>query len=353
MNGGIENAIFSKSLSLSEHYEPTLEPIFALKPAFSFSDGIFSPLERIIHENKGIDSITVHGLRNKDFYESDLKESINQEIVITIKKKKKSIKKPEEIINNFGIQLEKDIDFLEPDAYSQKNLKFCEIKGDVEKIWIDPQAKISKLCEFDTRKGDIVIEKGVEISSFSTLRGPLYIGEGSQMNRVNISHSRIGKVCRIGGEVTHSIIGNFTNKNHEGFLGHSIVGDWVNLGALTTTSNLKSNYEVVHLEYQGKKYDTGVQKFGSIIGDFSKTSIGTMLTTGSILDIGCLLFGNRQPQKYYPPFFWGGDQPTIYRLERFIRDIRHIMGRRKQRPSEYLIQLIRKKYATVNHPAEN
>ena len=337
--------------SLSDCYEPTLEPILAFKPVFSLADGIFSPLERMMHENKKIDSITVYGLRNKAFYKSGLKESINQDITITVEKKKKFIKKPEEIINNFGIQLKEDIIFLKQNIYSKKKSTLYNIKGDVEKIWIHPETEISQLCEFDTRKGDIVIEKGVHISSFSILRGPIYIGENSNINRASIFHSRIGQACRISGEITHSIIGNFTNKSHEGFLGHSIVGDWVNLGAFTTTSNLKNNYGIVHLEYRGEKYNTGVQKFGSIIGDFSKTSIGTMLATGSILDIGSLLFANRQLKKYYPPFFWGGDPPSVYQLDRFIHDICHIMERRHQKPSAYLIKLIRDKYATIDDPS--
>ena len=253
--------------------------------------------------------------------------------------------KPLDILQGFPESLRGDIPLLDPSLYHSKNRAFnFQVEGDPERIWLHPEAELSPLSVINTIQGDVVIEKNVRVSPFSYLCGPLYIGDSTIMNRASISHSRVGKSCRIGGEITHSIIGDFTNKNHEGFLGHSIIGDWVNLGAMTSTSNLKNNYGLVRLNHQNREYNTSTQKFGSIIGDFSKTAVGTFLTTGSILDVGCLLFDGRPLQKYYPPFFWGGKEPTVYQLDLLLRDIKNIMKRRGEEPSERLIRLITNKH---------
>ncbi len=341
----------SENTTISDIYEPTLEPIFSFKPIFIFPDGIFSPIERLMHTNGKINLVNISGTRTQHFYNFFLKDTDIQQHKIISEKSEISTLKPTTIIKNFGIQLQKDVSFLNRETYPMQDAdSFSPIlEGDFKQLWLHPKAKLSPLCVINTTEGSVIIEKGVQVGAFSYLKGPIYIGEETQINRASLTHTRVGKVCRIGGEITHSIIGNFTNKSHEGFLGHSIVGDWVNLGASTTTSNLKNNYGMINLEYQEKKFATNAQKFGSIIGDFCKTAIATILKTGSILDTGSLLFEGRPLKKYYPPFFWGGEQPTIYILERFIQDIYQIMEKRSQKPSEHLIKLIKKKYSSTHN----
>lgn len=187
-------------------------------------------------------------------------------------------------------------------------------------------ASLSRFAVFDTTKGTIVIDANVRISAFSLIQGPAYIGKDSQLDRCNFSNSICGENCRLGGEIADSIIGNFSNKHHEGFLGHSLVGDWVNLGALTTTSDLKNNYGEVRLHFGSEAFNTGTIKFGSIIGDYVKTAIGTMLGTGTVVDFGTNLFGAHSFSGYIPPFQWGKEQ--VYEREKFLTDAERMMQRR-------------------------
>ena len=136
--------------------------------------------------------------------------------------------------------------------------------------------------------------------------------------------------------IESSFFSDFSNKHHEGFVGHSRVGSWTNLGALTTTSDLKNNYGTVRLSFKNESVSTETVKFGSIIGDYVKTGIGTMLNTGAILDAGAMLFEGRPAMKYYPPFFWGGAEVQRYKWEKFMADIAVVMKRRNKEPDEFI-----------------
>jgi hypothetical protein len=116
----------------------------------------------------------------------------------------------------------------------------------------------------------------------------------------------IGPMCRVGGEVEESIIQGYSNKYHDGFLGHAYVGEWVNLGALTTNSDLKNDYGSVAVIMDGKNpIDTGSTKVGSLIGDHTKTSIGTLFNTGAYVGAMCLIMATGKPlAKFIPSFAW-------------------------------------------------
>lgn len=256
---------------------------------------------------------------------------------------------------NFAHNLENDIEnflFLQANAFADKQTDKQFFHPSVEartytpqephcqnvtnkNIWIHREAKVARNCEFDTSGGSIVIDKGACVSAFSLLRGPLYIGKHAVVDKALLSNARIGNFCRVGGEISDTLMAAFSNKHHEGFVGHSLIGSWVNLGALTTTSDLKNNYGTIHLQYREWVLSSSEIKFGSIIGDFVKTAIGTMFNSGTIIDTGALLFNGFPQQKYYPPFFWGGEQVTRYQWQRFLQDTQKIMQRRKQSLSEY------------------
>jgi len=157
---------------------------------------------------------------------------------------------------------------------------------------------------FDTRNGGIVVDEGAQVRSGARLEGPLYIGPHTIILGGDIRGSVFGPQCRVRGEVAASVFHGYVNKAHEGFVGHSVLGMWVNLGAGTTTSNLKNTYGEVRLGSGPARIETGRQFLGSLIGDHAKTAIGTLLGTGTVIGAGANVFGGAVP-KDVPPFAWG------------------------------------------------
>ena len=180
---------------------------------------------------------------------------------------------------------------------------------------------------FDTRQGPVVVD-GAEVRHGSRLEGPLYIGTDSVVLGGFVRRSVIGPQCRVRGEVSGTIFLGYANKAHDGFVGDSIVGHWVNLGALTTTSNLKNTYGSVRLEGGDESWDTGRQFLGSLVGDHAKTAIGTMLGTGTIIGAGANVFGSHTVPKFVPPFAWGSTADTLMRADGFLRVAERVMPRR-------------------------
>ncbi len=151
---------------------------------------------------------------------------------------------------------------------------------------ISPGAEVEEFVSFDPSTGPIVIEERARIESFSRLTGPCYIGPKTIVHSALIrGGTSIGADCRIGGEVDHSIVYGHSNKAHSGYLGHSIVGEWVNLGAGSETSDLKSTYGTVRVATPSGRVDTGLLKLGALIGDMAKVSVGTMLYGGKVLGV--------------------------------------------------------------------
>ena len=191
-------------------------------------------------------------------------------------------------------------------------------------------SKIPKNVEIDTQEGIVVIEEDVKIEPFSFIKGPTFIGKGTIIKSGSkIYSSYIGPVCRIGGEVDFSVFIGFSNKAHEGFIGHSIIGEWVNLGAMTTNSDLKNNYSEVKVKIKDEIINTGILKFGAIIGDHVKTGIGTLIQTGSYIDIFSNIFTGGFCPKYIPPFSWvSSEKIEIYEIEKAIETAKKVMKRR-------------------------
>ena len=136
-------------------------------------------------------------------------------------------------------------------------------------------------------------------------------------------------MCNLRGEISASILLGWTNKAHDGYLGHSLVGSWVNLGAMTTNSDLKNNYGSVRVATVDGELDTGLLKLGVFLGDHVKTGIGTTLSAGTTVGVGTNLFGGGAPPKLVPPFHWGDGHELIpHRLDAFLQTAQRAMDRR-------------------------
>lgn len=141
---------------------------------------------------------------------------------------------------------------------------------------------------FDTKEGDIVVDDGTKIKANAVLRGPLYIGKNCTVNSfAEIASSRIGNVCKVGGEFSDSIMGDYSNKQHYGSVGHSYIGKWVNIGGGTSISSLKNTYSNIKV----RGIDTGEVFMGAIIGDYSKTAINTSVFCGKVIGESSHLYG--------------------------------------------------------------
>ena len=151
--------------------------------------------------------------------------------------------------------------------------------------------------------GPVVIDISATIEPYTILNGPVYIGSNVLIkSHSNISNSIIEHDCKIKGEVHSSIFQPFSNKAHDGFIGNSFIGSWTNLGAGTTTSNLKNNYSNVSVKWNGDLVDTESIFFGSVIGEHVKTSIGTNLNTGTIIEMGSNIVTQSFPPRHIPSF---------------------------------------------------
>jgi UDP-N-acetylglucosamine diphosphorylase/glucosamine-1-phosphate N-acetyltransferase len=198
-------------------------------------------------------------------------------------------------------------------------------------IFIGKDVEIKPGVVLDASIGPIYIDKKASIFPNAVIQGAVYIGEYSQIKAgatvyPNVS---IGKVCKIGGEVEDSIILPFTNKQHTGFLGHSYLGSWINIGADTNCSDLQNNYGTIKVQVNGKHIDSGRQFVGLMMGDHSKTAINMMFNTGTVVGFSCNVYGAGFPPKYIPSFSWGGSESIReYKFSKTIETAKAVFNRR-------------------------
>jgi UDP-N-acetylglucosamine diphosphorylase/glucosamine-1-phosphate N-acetyltransferase len=192
-----------------------------------------------------------------------------------------------------------------------------------------PGARIEPHVVLDASTGPILIAHGARVSAFTRLAGPIYVGRDSTILGGDVSASSIGPVSKIRGEVSNIVVLGYSNKSHDGFVGHSYLGRWVNVGAGTITSNLKNTYSAVEFWTPRGERKTGLQFLGTFFGDHAKTGIGTPLTTGTVLGAGACVFGSEMQPKVVPPFAWGSSAPyDTFQLEKFLSVTERVMARR-------------------------
>jgi UDP-N-acetylglucosamine diphosphorylase/glucosamine-1-phosphate N-acetyltransferase len=214
-------------------------------------------------------------------------------------------------------EIENDYKLITDNRTSLPLSKSNILIGPSDRIFIEEGAYVEG-CILNTNDGPIYIGKDVEVMEGAIIRGAFSVLEGSKikLGAKIYGPTSVGPKCRIGGEVKNSIIQGYSNKSHDGYLGNSIVGEWVNLGADTNCSNLKNtfsgakvwNYESGTLEVSGEVF------IGACFGDYSKTGINTMINTGTVIGVNANVFGEGFPPKYIPSFSWGENEK--YQFER-------------------------------------
>lgn len=201
-----------------------------------------------------------------------------------------------------------------------------------ERITVARGARVGAYAVLDAGPGPIYVAHGALIAPHTVVTGPCVIGGGTQLLGGFVSGTTFGPECRVAGEVEASVWQGYGNKRHHGFVGHSLVGEWVNLGALTTTSDLKNNYGHVRVRVDRTDLDSGSSKVGSLIGSHVKTGIGTLLPTGASIGTGANLFGGgRFAPRVVPAFaWWDGERAVDHQLDKFTATARIALSRRNR-----------------------
>lgn len=214
-------------------------------------------------------------------------------------------------------------------------------------VFVAENVRLQDDLAVDVSEGPVVLESSVSVGPFCFLAGPVYAGAGTRV----IEHSALkdavalGHTVKIGGEVEASVIEPYTNKQHHGFLGHSYLGSWINLGAGTCNSDLKNTYGMINVEYGDHKAATGMQFFGCVMGDYSKTAINTSIFTGKIIGVCSMMYGfvtsNVPSYVNYAKLF---GQTSLLPTDVMIATQSRMFARRKVEQRELDRQLIRDMY---------
>ena len=227
---------------------------------------------------------------------------------------------PWEIILKNTIAIELDFKLITENRYSNPLSNTNNILN-ASSVFAEKGVK-AEFVTFNATEGPIYIGKNAEIMEGSIIRGPVAICEGAiiKMGSRIYGGTTIGPYCVAGGEIKNSILSGFSNKSHDGYLGDSIIGQWCNLGAGTSNSNVKNTAGVIKV-WNNEKMDfvSGSKKCGLLMGDYSKCAINTSFNTGTTVGTCCNIFGNGFPSKHVKNFSWG--EKDIYTLEKAIDDI--------------------------------
>lgn len=267
----------------------------------------------------------------------DILLHVNSFTAITYEANVKIISKTWDIISFLKEQLLDDFKLNNRESQI-KNINGFATLISPGKIIVGKNVKIGA-CILNASEGDIVIDDNAEIHDGAIVKGPVYLGENSTINMGAKIHGpvSIGNNCKVGGEVCDSVLQAYSNKGHDGFLGHSYIGEWCNMGAGTNTSNLKNTYDKVRIwNYATGKFDhTQLQFLGTIMGDHSKTGINTMLNTGTVIGVATNVFGAGFPRNFMPDFTIGGPQKMeVFNLKLVCRMAKAMMVRRNIELSE-------------------
>ena len=249
-----------------------------------------------------------------------------------------------------GDEIERDIEYS-----SMLNLSFLNehiyLIGEEDKLFLHPNAKVDGVS-FNTSQGSIYVGEHTEIMEGALIRGPFALLSHStvKMGAKIYGGTTIGPGCKVGGEIKNCVIQSHSNKAHEGYIGNSVIGEWVNLGADTNCSNLKNTFNHVKTwDYASKEMkDSGETFLGCCIGDYVKTAINTMINTGTCVGVCSNLFGADFPPKYIPNFSWGKDDVIRHDLNKAIKTnqrMANLSGQSISQADQEILEYLNKRLA--------
>lgn len=280
---------------------------------------------------------------------------------------------PWDLLERNETELLADLSLLGSTPSREAGMSPAATVQDPDRLYMHPTAIIEPGCHLITEDGPISLGPGARIMAGSLIRGPFHAGENAvvKMGAKIYKGTTIGPSCKIGGEINNCIFHSNTNKGHDGYVGNSIFGEWINLGADTNASNLKNHYGGIHItEFaDGRILDTGRQFLGTIMGDHTRAGINTMFNTGTICGVSAMVYNAGFPPRHIPSFSWvdatratapgsgsgsgSTDAPGIapYHLDRALESMRRMMERKGvpfTRPYQTMMEAI---FAHRDRPA--
>ncbi len=331
---------------LAENYPHSVNKIESNHNGCLFINGrllLSAPIAITGKEEIGIldDTIVYARLNKKNSLPITPEKFLDKDFIYELKKKFDVVKVnaslmqyPWDLIHNNKEQITSDFkSYIKDGSARESDYKGVHFINDSQ-ISIGKNSIIKPGCVLDAENGPIYIGNNVRISANSVVEGPVFIDDNVVIMALSRIHagSNLGKVCKIGGEISNTIIQDYSNKQHDGFLGDSYIGAWVNLGAGTVNSNLTNLYGSIKVQMFDKMIDTGQTFLGMIMGDHTKTAINTKFTTGSIIGFACNILLTSTPPKFTPSFSWYSDNITrAYDVTRELQVAKRMMARRNKK----------------------
>jgi UDP-N-acetylglucosamine diphosphorylase/glucosamine-1-phosphate N-acetyltransferase len=295
----------------------------------------FCPTESLVDQVKNL-SKNEAIFKGEDviaFYTTDSQEEVNFDAYIQIEFEEEliQIKNTWDIFTYNGKAIQLDFDLITEGRTSEPIPEGVHVLNK-ENIFIEEGAEVI-FSTLNASEGPIYIGKNALVMESSSIRGPFAMCEKAvlKMGAKIYKDTTIGPYSKVGGEISNSVIFGYSSKGHDGYLGNSVLGEWCNLGAGTTTSNLKNNYTEVKLwDFDsGRFVKTGLQFCGLLMGDHSKCGINTMFNTGTVVGVSVNIFGSGFPRNFIPSFSWGGAAGfTTFQMNKVSEVATAVMQRR-------------------------
>ncbi len=274
-------------------------------------------------------------------------------IHVTIAESHTLLDRPWEVIAALDMALRFDLDLIARHRKRGPLPEGVTVIGSAERVFLHPDAEVHPGTVINVEEGPVAISSGSEVMPGSVLFGPCSVGRDCVVhpNTVVRGQTSLGPHSKIAGEVASCVFQGYANKAHEGFIGHSFVGEWVNFGAGTNGSNLLNTYSQISATAQpgGEPEPTGQSFLGAIIGDHVKFAIGSRISTGSVLHAGSMFAVSSFIGGCVGGFMWATDAgDSVYRFDRWVDTMRVVMSRRGLEPGQAYIERARVLHAQAS-----